>query len=65
MYNFQIEEQRKQRQLEYEKLQNKSAKENSEMRIRLKASKLVHLFNHSQENKIKWSIITKEEWRSF
>jgi hypothetical protein len=40
MYNFQTEEQRKQKQLEFEKLQNKSAKENSEMRLRIKASKL-------------------------
>lgn len=42
MYNFQIEEQRKQKQLELERLQNKSAKENSELRMRLKASKKVH-----------------------
>jgi hypothetical protein len=41
MYNFQIEEQRKQRQLELEKLQNRSAKENSEIRLRMKASKQI------------------------
>ena len=41
MYNFQTEEQRKQKRLEIEKLQNKSARENSEIRLKIKASKQI------------------------
>ena len=51
MYNFQTEEQRKQKRLEIEKLQNKSARENSEIRLKIKASKQIKCADDLREAK--------------
>ncbi len=65
MYNFQTEEQRKQKQLEFEKLQNKSAKENSEMRLRIKASKLSILMIIRRETRLDGAQLQRKSCKVF